>query len=307
MPARNPTFKACLPASRKPLDRSRSVSSTPDRMSPTPCLKPPKSSSSSLRNCRPIQAFCSLTYRQRMAGPTNWICVPPWRSGDMGEAPDLTLWGVGTSRTIRPHWAMHELGLSYRTKAIGPRTGETKTAEYTRLNPRQKVPLLQDGDFCIGESAAIVAYLSRMYSTPESSLIPETPREYAAWLEWCFFIVAELDSTSLYGLRRHRADALGPIYGVAPEVVAKAGEYFREQLRHVEVALADGRQFLMGDRFTSADILLTTCLDWAIAYGVGICDNAHPYLERIQAREAYQLATGANVPLAPIVPVQQKA
>jgi len=62
----------------------------------------------------------------------------------------------------------------------------------------------------------------------------------------------------------------------------------------------------MGDKFTSADILLTTCLDWAIAYGVGICDNAHPYLERIQARSAYQLAKAANVPLAPIVPVPQK-
>ena len=107
-------------------------------------------------------------------------------------------------------------------------------------------------------------------------------------------------------LAMHLRDALGPIYGVAPEVVAKAGEYFREQLRHVEVALADGRPFLMGDSFTSADILLTTCLDWAIAYGVGICDNAHPYLERIQAREAYQLAQAANVPLAPTTPVQAK-
>ena len=106
-------------------------------------------------------------------------------------------------------------------RPIGPRTGETKTAEYTKLNPRQKVPLLQDGDFCIGESAAIVAYLSRMYSTPERSLIPEASREYAAWLEWCFFVVAELDSTSLYVMRRHRADALGPIYGVAPEVVVR--------------------------------------------------------------------------------------
>ncbi len=113
----------------------------------------------------------------------------------MSAIPDLTLWGVGTSRTIRPHWAMHELALPYKTKPIGPRTGETKTAEYTRLNPRQKVPLLQDGDFCIGESAAIVAYLSRTYSTPDRSLVPETQREFAAWLEWCFFIVAELDST----------------------------------------------------------------------------------------------------------------
>jgi glutathione S-transferase len=51
----------------------------------------------------------------------------------MSATPNLTLWGVGTSRTIRPHWAMHELGLSYKVRPIGPRTGETKTAEYTRL------------------------------------------------------------------------------------------------------------------------------------------------------------------------------
>jgi glutathione S-transferase len=222
----------------------------------------------------------------------------------MTKAPDLTLWGVGTSRTIRAHWAMYELKLPYRSIPIGPRTGETKTPEYTALNPRQKIPLLQDGDFCIGESAAIVAYLSRTYSSADRLLIPETQRDYAAWLEWCFFIVTELDSTSLYVMRRHSADALGPIYGIAPDVVARAGEYFRAQLRHVEVALADGRTFLMGDRFTSADILLTTCLDWANAYGVGICDNARPYLARIQERDAYKQAKVANKPLAPITPVQ---
>lgn len=220
----------------------------------------------------------------------------------MVEPPRLTLWGVGTSRTVRAHWAMFELGLTYETKPIGPRTGETKTQEYTKLNPRQKIPLLQDGDFRIGESAAIVAYLSRTYSTPARSLIPETQRDYAAWLEWCFFIVTELDSTSLYVMRRHRADALGPIYGIAPEVVSKAGEYFREQLRHVEAALRDGRTYLMGDQFSSADILLTTCLDWAIDYGVGICDVAQPYRERIHNRAAYQQGQTANRPLTPITP-----
>lgn len=225
----------------------------------------------------------------------------------MATPPNLTLWGVGTSRTVRPHWALAELGLKYETYAIGPRTGETKTAEYTKLNPRQKVPLLQDGDFAIGESAAIVAYLSRTYASPGKMLIPEEKQQYAKWLEWCFFIVTELDSTSLYVMRRHSADALGPIYGVAPDVVAKAGEYFREQLRHVEVALDDGRNFLMGDQFTSADILLTTCLDWAIAYGVGICDNAHPYLARIQQRPGYQRGNAANVPPAPGEPLIRPA
>jgi glutathione S-transferase len=191
---------------------------------------------------------------------------------------------------------MYELNLPYKIKPIGPRTGETKTAEYTKLNPRQKVPLLQDGDFCIGESAAIVAYLSRTYSSPDRSLIPEAQRDYAAWLEWCFFIVTELDSTSLYVMRRHSAHGLGPIYGIAPDVVSKAGEYFREQLRHVEAALNDGRTYLMGDHFTSADILLTTCLDWAILYGVDISDIAHLYRERIHQRPAYQLGTKANEP-----------
>ena len=60
-------------------------------------------------------------------------------------------------------------------------------------------------------------------------------------------------------------------------------------------------------RFSSADILLTTCLDWAIAYGVGICENALPYLERIHRREAYQRAVAANVPVGPIAAVPAKA
>ena len=59
---------------------------------------------------------------------------------------NLILWGVGTSRTIRPHWALHELDLSYDMRPILPRTGETKTAEFTALNPRQKIPLLQDSE-----------------------------------------------------------------------------------------------------------------------------------------------------------------
>ena len=209
--------------------------------------------------------------------------------------PKLVLWGAGTSRTIRAHWALHELELPYERRPIGPRTGETKTAEFTALNPRQKVPLLQDGDFTIGESAAIVAYLSRTYASSGASLIPEGDRLYAAWLEWCFFIVAELDSTSLYVMRRHRPDGLGHIYGTAPAVVEQAAEYFKNQLRHVDVALSDGRPYLLGAQFTSADILLATCLEWAVAYGVGVCDSAKPYMQRIAERPALQRARIANM------------
>jgi glutathione S-transferase len=207
----------------------------------------------------------------------------------------LILWGVGTSRTIRAHWALHELDLPYMSRPILPRSGETKTAEYTALNPRQKIPLLQDGDLTIGESAAIVAYLANKHRTTNDGLVPDCQKLYAKWLEWCFFIVTELDSTSLYVMRRHGTNkGLAHIYGEAPQVVTKAGEYFREQLRHVDVALSDGREYLMGSQFTTADILLTTCLTWAIDYGVGICDSAVPYLERVTSRAGYRAAERAN-------------
>ena len=133
----------------------------------------------------------------------------------------LVLWGVGTGRTIRAHWALHELSLAYDKRPILPRTGETKTDEYTRLNPRQKVPLLQDGDFTIAESPAIVAYLSDTYGTAANRLAPLEPRDRARWLEWCFYVVTELDATSLYVMRRH--GDLKHIYGEAPTRARMAG------------------------------------------------------------------------------------
>ncbi len=64
---------------------------------------------------------------------------------------DLTLWGVGTSRTIRAHWMLLELGLEYESRPIGSRTGETMTDEFMRLNPRHKIPVRERGDHSILE------------------------------------------------------------------------------------------------------------------------------------------------------------
>ena len=69
---------------------------------------------------------------------------------------DLIFWGAGTARSIRPIWVAEELGLAYQLNPIGPRTGETKTPEYTRLNPKQKIPFCEDGDLKLSESLAIL-------------------------------------------------------------------------------------------------------------------------------------------------------
>ena len=96
------------------------------------------------------------------------------------DPPRLILWGVSTGRTLRALWALHELALDYTARPIQPRTGETKSEEFTRINPRQKIPVLQDGDFTIAESPAIIAYLSETYGTAENRLVPTDPRQRAA-------------------------------------------------------------------------------------------------------------------------------
>ena len=210
------------------------------------------------------------------------------------EPRRLVLWGVGTSRTLRAHWALHELGLDYECRPILPRTGETKTPEYSALNPRQKIPLLQDGDFKIAESPAIAAYLSNTYGTPETALIPSGPREQASWLEWCFYAATELDATSLYVMRRH--GDLKHIYGESPVALESAADYFATQLRHAEQALQDGRSFLVGQRLTTADMLLTTCLTWAVDYRVPVTAACLAYMKRITSRPAYRTSVAANTP-----------
>jgi glutathione S-transferase len=204
----------------------------------------------------------------------------------------LTLWGVTTSRTLRAHWALAELGLSYERRPIRPRTGETKTEEFTRLTARQKIPVLQDNDLILTESAAIVLYLSDQYSRKDNRLAPLDIRARAICLEWNFFVISELDSASLYVIRRH--ESLKHIYGHAPVANEAAAQYFGAQMRSVDRALSDGRTFIVGDQFTSADILLSTCLAWAVSYGVPISTAAMEYYRCLEARPAYLRALEQN-------------
>ena len=214
--------------------------------------------------------------------------------GESEGAGDRILWGVGTSRTIRAHWALHELDLAYELRPILPRTGETQTEQYTALTARQKIPLLQDRGQVITESAAIISYLSDVYGQANNRLMPIETLDRAKCLEWCFFVISELDATSLYVMRRHRD--LVHIYGEAPQANSAAVEYFGKQMRAVDQALSDGRPFLLGDRFSAADILLSSCLTWAVRYHVPVSEVALQYNRALVERDAFKRADRRNTP-----------
>ncbi|HEY2523473.1 MAG TPA: glutathione S-transferase family protein [Candidatus Binataceae bacterium] len=206
-------------------------------------------------------------------------------------AHDLTLWGAGTSRTMRAHWMLLELGLEYDSHPIQARSGETLSEEFLRINPRHKIPVLRHGSFVLTESAAIIQYLSDTFADSARLYVPRDARQRAALGEWCYFIATELDAAGLYIMRRH--DALKSTYGDAPVAVESASQYFQHNLEAMAACIKDG-EYLFGERFSAADILLMTCLDWAASCSVSVSERFSRYRHRTAARPAYQAARARN-------------
>jgi len=205
---------------------------------------------------------------------------------------DLIVWGVESTRTMRVHWMLHELGLAYETRPIGSRTGETNTDAYARLNPRQKIPVLQHGPVVLSESASIALYLSERFAAPDGFHVPRDAVGRARLNEWCFFVMTELDAHTLYVIRRH--DGLKEIYGEAPIAVAAAERYFLKQLDAMAGQVGEHGDFLLGAHCSVADILMMTCLDWACFYGIPLPAAWQGYQARFDDRPAYRQAFAAN-------------
>jgi glutathione S-transferase len=206
---------------------------------------------------------------------------------------DLTLFGIGTSRTLRAHWMLLELGLDYETRPIQSRTGETLSEEFKRLNPRHKIPVLQHKSFVLTESAAIVQYLSETFAARAEVYAPREAQSRAALNEWCYFIMTELDAASLYVVRRH--EGLAHIYGEAPGAVDSGKTYFSHNLEAMTPRIA-AAPFLFGERISSADILLMTCLEWALVSRISLPPEIMEYRRRLAQRPAFQAASKRNFP-----------
>ena len=202
----------------------------------------------------------------------------------------IKLWGSKTARSLRPIWMAEELEIEYELLPIGPRTGETLSEEYTKLNPKQKIPFMEHGDFQLSESLAICKYLQNTF--PSNNLfIPQTPKDLAKEDEWCSFIYGELDETCLYIIRRHHD--LSDIYGAAPNVVESCREYLKRQFRVIEPYI-EKKDSVLDQGFGLTDIFLMSCLDWAIYHEFKLPKNIAIYKDKISERSAFKKAMEIN-------------
>ncbi len=104
----------------------------------------------------------------------------------------------------------------------------------------------------------------------------------------------ELDGHTLYVIRRH--DGLSHIYGEASSAVESAKAYFREQIEAIEPSFMATTGYLFEAGFSVADILLTSCLDWALSVGIALPASIIAYRQRATSRPAYLEARRRNDP-----------
>lgn len=98
----------------------------------------------------------------------------------------LKVWGRTNSINVQKVlWTLEELGLAFDRIDAGMQFGVNDTEAFRLMNPNQLVPVLQDGEFVLWESHAIMRYVAALDNT--RALWPED-RQAAAiidqWLDW---------------------------------------------------------------------------------------------------------------------------
>ena len=84
--------------------------------------------------------------------------------------------------SLAPHIVLEEIGEPFDIELVSSMDGSTSTAEYLKINPKGRVPVLDIGESVITEVSAILTYLALTY--PQSELLENTPTGLARAIEW---------------------------------------------------------------------------------------------------------------------------
>ncbi len=190
-----------------------------------------------------------------------------------------TVIGGLASRTFRVLWMLEELGVPFTHVKAGPRSDEV-----TAHSALGKIPVLLDGDMAVSDSVAIMTYLADKHgglTAPAGTL--ERARQDAMTQR----IVDEFDGP-LWLAARH--SFVLPEEHRVPEVKPSAKWEFARAEASLVRDMGDG-PFLMGEKISIPDIILTHCLGWAIVAKFGVTEPVmSAYLDRLRNRDAYKLS-----------------
>lgn len=209
------------------------------------------------------------------------------------------LYGTYRSRATRNVWLAEEAGFPLEMRPVwqayrldDPEAEgapmNTRSPEFLRLSPMGAIPVLEDetehGELVLAESLAINLYLARRYG---GDLGPRDEVENAQMVQWALFGAASVEEPALAMQNAHW-------YGRAEtdegrEEIARNAEKLQRPLRALEAHLGT-RQWMVGSRFTVADINMAEILRYAQAEPglIAVHPAVDGWLRMCQGRPAFQ-------------------
>jgi glutathione S-transferase len=187
-------------------------------------------------------------------------------------ADELLFYTHPMSRGRVVRWMLEEVGQPYRTEVLDY-ASTMKAPAYLAINPMGKVPTVVHAGTVITECAAICAYLADAF--PRAGLAPAPGNALRGpYYRWLFFAAGPLEAAATN-------KAFG--FEVPPERKPMAGYgSLTDVISTLEGALSD-REYIVGDRFSAADVYLGSHIGWGMHFGT---IEKRPAFERYYGRIA---------------------
>jgi glutathione S-transferase len=188
----------------------------------------------------------------------------------------MRLYHVRGTRSGRVLWLLEEIGEPYDITLM--ERGEQRSDEHRKRHPLGRVPVAEDDEGFLWESAALCLHIADLH--PEAGLIPPVgTHDRALVYQWVLYAMSELEPAVVDTLRSDEERA-----------VERGRERFAANVVAVEQQL-DGNEYLVGGRFTVADLVVGGVLGFGARSGLleGFPRSA-AYAERLRERDAWKRA-----------------
>jgi glutathione S-transferase len=205
----------------------------------------------------------------------------------MPEDRRVTLYHSPNTRLTGALILLEELGASYNLHVLNMKAGEQRQPAYLAVNLMGKVPALKHGDAIVTEQVAVYLYLADLF--PEAGLAPATGDPLRGpYLRWMVFYAACFEPAVVDRAAKHEP---------APQMMSPYGDY-DTMLSTVTAQLAKG-PYLLGQRFSAADVLWGTALGWTTMFKlVPELPEIMAYVERISSRPSAARVRAEDAELA---------
>lgn len=199
---------------------------------------------------------------------------------------------------LAPHILLEEIGADYELVLVDRNKNEQKSAEYLRLNPAGRIPVLVDGGLVLYETAAICLHLADRHA--DAQLAPALgSKERAQFYKWLVYLTNTLQAELLLYFYPER---LADDAAAAAQIKTHAERRVGEMLDLIEATLAAGAgPFLLGAQYRAVDPYLLMLCRWTRGMHHPARQRAHlgRFLDTVMARPATQRAFAAEGIAAP--------